>query len=177
MIESPTQQDLGRAKNAVQDYFIRKLLIPKIYFDADWGGTKPDLVAIDRAGVGDVHVVQLVKIATEHEDDPTSLKIYADILINAQIEEIRKTPAQFRYLALVGLAPTVDSYQPSSDQTKKLLAEDGVGRIGILLVDLAESEAVVRTAVRAERFRSSRDIIANADIFVAKATPNWEVRE
>jgi hypothetical protein len=58
-----------------------------------------------------------------------------------------------------------------------MLAEDGVGRIGILHVDLTEDDTSVRVILKAERFRSSKEIVEIADRFVGEHTANWEFRE
>jgi hypothetical protein len=59
------------------------------------------------------------------------------------------------------------------------LAPDGIGRVGILYVDLSEDEArfQVRVLLKAERRRSSKEIFEIADQFMATHTPNWENRE
>src|SRR5277367_627943 len=59
MTQAQVRQELGRAKNALQDFLIRKLVVPKVYLDAEWSGTQVDVLAIDRAGVGDVHAVRM----------------------------------------------------------------------------------------------------------------------
>ncbi|HUH64429.1 MAG TPA: hypothetical protein VLZ50_15590, partial [Terracidiphilus sp.] len=56
-------------------------------------------------------------------------------------------------------------------------AEDGVGRVGILVVDFAGDEPLVRATFKPERFRSSKELVQLADKFVADHTANWEVRE
>jgi hypothetical protein len=52
----------GRGKNAVAQLFSKKLIVPKIYFDARWPNrmTHVDVLAVDRSGAGDVHVVEIV---------------------------------------------------------------------------------------------------------------------
>ena len=49
-----------RGREAVADCLIRDLMVPNIYFDANWPNAQlqADVLAIDRAGTGDVHVVQ-----------------------------------------------------------------------------------------------------------------------
>ena len=53
------QLQLGRAKNAILAYLEKTLYVPKIYIDASWDGHTVGLLAIDRDGAGDVHVVTL----------------------------------------------------------------------------------------------------------------------
>jgi len=167
------KQDLGRAKNALQDYLIHKLLIPKIYMDANWNGMPVDVLAIDRAGVGDVHAVRMVPL------EP-GIGISAAFILFATpsqspIEEFRSLPSHYRYVAVVG--SDQDSYEFNPAVVWNSLAEDGVGRIGILYVDLSEDEPSVRVILKAERFRSSKEIVELADHYVAEHTANWEIRE
>jgi hypothetical protein len=177
MIQEQTQQELGRAKNALQDYLVRKLLIPKIYLDADLNGTQLDLLAIDRAGVGDVHAVQVVPVEPDGQGDWQFLVTKAAILVNEHSKLLCSLPTQYRYVALVGFTPGMERFVPSSELMRRLLAEDGVGRIGILSVDLSEDDPSVRVVLKAERFRSSKEIVELADRYVADHTANWEFRE
>jgi hypothetical protein len=57
------------------------------------------------------------------------------------------------------------------------LAADGVGRVGLLFVDVAEDDAPVEVLLKPERFRSSKQILELTDRYVAEHTANWEVRE
>jgi hypothetical protein len=177
MIEEQTRQDLGRAKNALQDYLIHKLLLPKVYLDAKWNGTQLELLAIDRAGVGDVHAVLIVPVEPNGQPDWQFLITKAAILVNEQIKLLGSLQAQYRYVALIGFAPGMERFNPSSELIRRMLAEDGVGRIGILFVDLSEDDPSVRVVLKAERFRSSKEIVELTDRFVAEHQANWEFRE
>jgi hypothetical protein len=70
-------------------------------------------------------------------------------------------------------------FNPADGIPWNSLAEDGVGRVGILYVDLSEDDPKlqVRVILKAERFRSSKEIVELADRYVAEHTANWEVRE
>jgi hypothetical protein len=165
---------LGRAKNAVQDYLIHKLLYPKIYLDAEFNGKKVDVLAIDREGTGDVHAVYVVYQGTDVEN---ALETMVANIVTPP------TPAKilphFMYSAVVNNGPGASKYVPSEQIVQKSFAEDGVGRVGILYVDLCEDDPKfeVRVILKAERFRSSKEIVELADRFVAENPPNWEVRE
>ena len=69
LMELQSEHYRGRAKNAVQDYLVHKLLYPKVYLDTDLDGWKLDVLAIDRVGVGDVHGVRLVLWEPGHLDN------------------------------------------------------------------------------------------------------------
>jgi hypothetical protein len=171
------EQQVGRAMNAVQEFLVHKLLFPKVYLNADWNGNQVDVLAIDRTGVGDVHAVRLVPVESNGEPDWQFLVTKAAILINDQIELLCSLPAQYRYMALISFSPGMERFYPSSELTRKMLAKDGVGRIGILHVDLTEDDPSARVILKAERFRSSKEIVELADHFVAEHTANWEFRE
>jgi hypothetical protein len=177
-----TRQDLGRAKNALQDYLIKKLLVPKVYLDADWDGVSVDVLAVDRAGSGDVHAVQLfpldqgigIRAAFVLFANP-SLRS-ADGLISP-VEGLRSLPCHYRYVGVVGDGPVEHKLNVADYGLSQWLAEDGVGRIGILYVDLSDDEPSVQVVLKAERFRSSKEILELADRFVAENTPNWQIPE
>ncbi len=175
MIETQTKQELGRAKNALQAYLIRRLVVPKVYLDADLNGAPVDVLAIDRAGVGDVHAVRMFLL------DKSSSIAAAFILfaskLDSRVEEIRSLPSHFRYVAVVSDEPYAGKFDPSHEIIWQSFAEDGLGRVGILYVDLSEDDPSIRVILKAERFRSSKEIVELADRYVAQHTPNWEVRE
>lgn len=178
MPEIQTEQNLGRAKNAVQDFFIRKLLYPKVYLDAGWSGMHVDVLAIDRTGVGDVHAVRIAPVrfgdgAANWQDHA----IKAAMIVNESSDGLLAMPGQFRYIALFNESPDLRRFEPTVALTHKLTATDGVGRIGILVVDFAEEEPSVRTILKAERFKSSKRVIELTDSFIAANQANWELRE
>jgi len=177
MIEAQDQQQVGRAMNAVQEFLVHKLLFPKVYLDADWNDNKVGVLAIDRAGAGDVHAIRLVPVEPNGEPDWQFLVTKAAILINDQIESLGSLLAQFRYIALISFSAGMEKFYPSAELSRRMLAKDGVGRIGILHVDLTEDDPSVRVILKAERFRSSKEIVDLADRFVAEHTANWEFRE
>ncbi len=177
MIQSPLQ-DLGRAKNALQVYLVQKLLVPKVYLDAEWNGVRLDVLAIDRAGVGDVHAVKIV-----HQGSPGSIPEALNIVIanlgidRDAMQRLRSLPSHYRYVAVVNDKPDAGKFNPAELPIQQSLAEDGVGRLGILYVDLSEDDATVRVLLKPERFRSSKEIVELADRYVAEHTANWEIRE
>jgi hypothetical protein len=166
----------GRAKNLIQDYLIHQLLFPKVYLDAEFNGKKVDVLAIDREGTGDVHAVYVTYQGT-HVENALEVSL-ANIAANAGIPPAKIVP-HFLYAAVVNGGPGTSKYAPSEEIIQKSFAEDGVGRMGILYVDLCEDDPKfqVRVILKAERFRSSKEIVELADRFVAEHTANWELRE
>lgn len=175
MIDSQIRQELGRAKNALQNYLIRNLFIPKIYLDAEWNGVPVEVLAIDRAGVGDVHAVRMVPPQGRYIEDGGTQKIGR--LVSDLVNAFRSFPSHYRYVAVVSDDPDTRRFNAAEVIKRDSFAQDGVGRIGILYVDLSEEDPSVRVILKAERFRSSKEIVELADQFVAEHTPNWEIRE
>lgn len=170
MISIQMAHGLGRAKNAVQAYLTRKLLFPKVYLDQVFNGREVDVLAIDREGTGDVHAVNIVYQGTDVEG------ALEQVAASIGIPPARIVP-HFIYAAVVNNGPGARRYVPSEQIITKSFAEDGVGRMGILYVDLTEDDPTVQIILKAERFRSSKEIVDLADRFVAEHAPNWEVRE
>jgi hypothetical protein len=176
LLELQVEHYRGRAKNALQDYLVRKLLYPKVYLDADWDGGKLDVLAIDRAGAGDVHGLRLVPWEPGHSDDH-GYSAYLEKAVAAAVTEFVGFRGHFRYLAVICTVPDKQQWIPSKGLKNQCLAADGVGRLGLLYVDVTEEDAEVRILLKAERFRSSKEIVELSDRFVADHTANWEYRE
>src|SRR5580698_8154521 len=132
MTQTQTQQELGRAKNTLQDYMIRKLVVPKVYFDAEWDGKLVDVLAIDRAGVGDVHAVRMFAADYEKEKYISTLRGY--------VKEFRSHRSHYRYVAVVNDSAGMPKIHPEESTFRDSFAEDGVGRVGILYVDLSDDD-------------------------------------
>ena len=58
------RQRKGRAVNAVAEMLEKRLAVPKIYLEPSRHYIAADVLAVDRAGSGDVHAVQ---IKLEHD--------------------------------------------------------------------------------------------------------------
>jgi hypothetical protein len=176
LLELQIEHYRGRAKNALQDYLVRKLLYPKVYLDANWDGGKFDVLAIDRAGVGDVHGVRLVLWEPGHADDH-GYSAYLEKAVAAAVTEFVGFRGHFRYLAVICTVPDKQQWIPSKGLKSQCLAADGVGRLGLLYVDVTEEDSEVKVLLKAERFRSSKEIVELSDRFVAENTANWEYRD
>lgn len=127
-----------RAREAVAAVFVRRLMVPTIYFEPRWpdGQHWADVVAIDRAGSGDHHVIEIKQeAAAEH------------------IVRALAWPAPYRWFAY-------SADHTDSRATERLVegsyAPDGAGRVGIMRVsrtDLGSLKAQI--VVKAERFPGS----------------------
>ena len=155
----------------MQEYFIRKLLFPKVYLDVEFMGVQVDVLAIDRSGTGDVHEAIIVYMGENAEG-----------ALELVIANVRSTPAakrmpHFVYGVVVSDGPEGGAFVPSEHLLQYSFADDGVGRVGILFLDLAGNDPSPKVVVRAERFRSSKEIVEQTDSFVAEHIPNWEARD
>lgn len=166
----------GRAQNTIQDYLVRKLLYPKVYLDADLDGWKLDVLAVDRAGLGDVHGVRLVRWEAGRLDNH-GYSARLEKTVSAAVSDFVGFPGHFRYLAVVCTEQGKQQWIPSKGVKNSAHAPDGVGRLGLLYIDLTEENPEVVVLLKAERFRSSKEIVELSDRFVAEHTANWEFRE
>ena len=152
------QQMESRGKNAVADLFTRKLLLPKIFFDARWPSRSSviDVLAVDRAGAGDIYAV-LVRASSELLDDA--------------VERLKVQPAHYKYLALISGS---GNYRP---QETALYAPNGLGRIGILLLEEdRQSKLSAREVLAGERFRVAPEYIKQMDKFTDRQHADVAVR-
>ncbi|MHB1675305.1 MAG: hypothetical protein ACYCSP_13755 [Acidobacteriaceae bacterium] len=173
------EQVIGRAKNAMLSFFEQRLSVPKIYLDADWEGKKVDVLAIDRAGVGDVSVALVVK--TQGSSPLPKLLSSFDLDL---LQKLHSLPAHFKYLVAISEDastwgnPELRQVLPKIlPQLHKLFADDGVGRIGLILIGLGDERPNFLASFPAERFRSNQHIYDLADAFASSHTADFEVRE
>jgi hypothetical protein len=174
-------QQLGRAKNAISGYFDRRLSVPKIYMDAEWDGERVDVLAIDRAGVGDAYITTLLPglfpVGSEFDNVWEKGR---DSLFQSTTASLLTRRAQFRYVAQLATSLNqknrLDLRRAYEDSTEGF-AEDGIGRVGVLLIDSSANDFEVYELVKAERFRSTKEILALTDAFVQTHTPDMEYRD
>lgn len=150
------QQMEGRAKNAVLGFLQKELVVPKVFFDAQWPSKNQsvDVLAVDRAGAGDVHIFEIKSIGNA----------------TAAIPTLFQTPAHFKYLVIL-------DEQTYRLRPEALISPNGVGKIGVISVS-EESDGSLRTILRqkAERFADPDKIYSRIDRFVASNRPVWQVR-
>jgi hypothetical protein len=171
------RQQLGRAQNAVSVYLTRKLVVPKIYLDAHWNQEPIDLLAIDRAGVGDVHAVRMITRELNSEIGKGGESVRTIARTGEYVQQMHSFPCQYRYVAVVSNLSYGLTHKFSVAFKKETFAEDGVGRIGILFVDVAGDDPKVDEIIKPERFRSSKQILDLTDEYVATHTANMEYRD
>ena len=174
-MKTAEERQLGRAKNAALAYLERKLSIPKIYINAIWDGHDVDVLAIDRDGVGDVHVVLLFAINVSSD----TAALFKDLTqaIEPLMDRFSIIPAQYKYIAAVNTNPNglIALFGLPHPIAEKSFAPDGIGRIGFLTIDEApDGELHAKIVFKPERFRAK--IAKLADEYVEQHTADWEMR-
>ena len=152
------EQQRSRVKNAVARFLFGALIVPKIFFDASWPprkGRRVDVLAVDRAGAGEIHIAE-VKVGSSDLAEP--------------IRRLAEIPAHFKYLALFNNG----SYSPSD---RSLYAPDGMGRVGVIQVrENRADELRAEFVVRPERFRLDSSYFKHIDKFTAARPADMEIR-
>lgn len=129
-----------RSRDAVASCLIRRLMVPRVYYEATWpheDSPPVDVLAIDRDGVGDPHIVEIRGKASD------SL---------ATIPRLMAMSAPFRWIAY--LSGTEDEAAAQSLISQKVLyPPSGAGRIGVIeIVETSGGDLGANIRIRAERF-------------------------
>jgi hypothetical protein len=150
---------------------MRMLLVPKVYFERAWPPpegayfARVDVVAIDRAGTGDVHVVE-------------TSKSLADALADG-VATVKDIPAHYRWVAYQGegLRPVGLQAVLDLQSERPLLPRKGMGRIGVIeVVRMAGGDLGANIRLKAERFQPG-DIDAAIQEFQRREKPDIEFKE
>jgi hypothetical protein len=126
-----------RAQDAVSRCLLRFLTVPKVYFDREWAepAHQVDVLAVDRAGSGDVHVVEI--------------KRNASVAIST-LPKLFQTPGSFKWIAVFAdtLTPELEAIL-----NRSLLPDSGKGRIGLIKIIGTDSDDLTAfVAIKSERF-------------------------
>lgn len=129
-----------RAREPVARCLIRQLIVPRVYYEADWPGMtdgRVDVLAIDRDGMGDTHLVQIRKGAA------AALDLVPGLL---------RARAPFRWIAFLrGSEDEVSA--PALVSQEILYAPDTAGRVGVIeIVQMAGNDLGANVRIKAERF-------------------------
>lgn len=160
-----------RCLEPVAQCLIRALMLPKVYFERVWPppsgrrSARVDVVAIDRDGTGDVHVVEVGQSLRDALSDG--------------VKAIRDVPAQYRWVAYQGegLLPPDDEAELAMLSEKPLLPEAGMGRIGVIeVVYMSSGDLGARIRLKAERYQPG-DIDADIQAFLRQEKPDIEFKE
>jgi len=134
-------------------------VVPKIFLEAAWPSyRRVDVLAIDRAGAGDVHAV-FVKASFAELGDA--------------VRDVMNIPAHFRYVA------SFENTSPQQMNESQLYAPNGIGRVGVISVgEHAEDRSLyARLVIAPERFRLEDKYWKEVDAFLASSAPDVEIRD
>jgi hypothetical protein len=177
------RQQKGRAVNAVAEVLRKKLLVPNIYLEPHPHFPAADVLAVDRAGAGDLHAVRIkleAEIVRKHAsaalDSRRWMRLDAKMMMKTMNQQLMRMAAHYRYLAIprdiwdaLKEEPEVFSY-----------SSDGIGRIGIIsITDQREGLPSAEIVVTPERFRVDAAKLTKIEknlINNKKVRPDIEVR-
>lgn len=129
-----------RALEPVARCLVRRLIVPRVYYDANWPGIEGgsvDLLVIDRDGVGDAHLVEIRRNAS-------------DAL--TAVPRLLDARAPYRWIAFQRGTEDQASAEALASQTP-LYREGHAGRVGVIeFFEMAGSDLAVNVRVTAERF-------------------------
>jgi hypothetical protein len=136
MVDRPQLEH--RALEPVAQCLIRHLLVPDVYLDVQVDPDRRlDLVLIDRAGSGDVHLVEV------RATPANALDIAASLLV---------APGQYRWLAVHATEPEISTLRR---EMHAFLPAKGAGRVGLVrIVTMANNDIGANIVWKAERFHS-----------------------
>ena len=157
------RQKEGRAVNAVAELLRKTLSVPNIYLEPRAPKLAVDVLAVDRAGSGDLHGVEIKlgnDLARVRGKNPANVRALVQRIagqrlhLKRRIEEIHKhimsLPAHYRYLAV----PQSSCDLVLREMEPRLYSPDGIGRIGIIsITDQREGLPSAEIVVTPERFR------------------------
>ena len=139
-----------RAFDPVARCLIRRLFVPRVYFEADWPAAGPvhvDVLAIDRDGVGDAHLVEVRRTA-------------ADAL--ACLPSLLDASAPFRWVAFVSGTEDVESARALASQGP-LSDPARPGRGGVIeVLETPGGDLEAKVRITAERFLVTVHEVATA---------------
>lgn len=157
-----------RCMEPVAQCLIRILSVPKVYFDRMWpreNGAPVDIVVIDRAGTGDLHIVKVCR--TLNDALETGVAAALDI------------PAHYRWVCYQGegLFPHDEESELKLLSEEPLLPETGMGKVGVIeVVRMMRNELGANIHAKAERF-APYDIYPSIEDFEFSEKPDIEFRE
>jgi hypothetical protein len=176
------RQQKGRAVNAVAELLEKRLAVPNIYLEPRSPYIFADVLAVDRAGSGDLHAVE-IKLEDELRGkstvaaaiDPkrwmlTQLKATSKVIL----AQLMALPAHYRYLAI----PHSSWDLVMGELGPLLYSRDGIGRVGIIAITYrGQDPPTAELSIAPERFRVDAVKLGNVEKkLLQKVRPDIEVR-
>lgn len=182
------RQKEGRAVNAVAELLRKTLSVPNIYLEPHTSKLAVDVLAVDRAGSGDLHGVEIElgnDLAKKRSENPANTRaliqqIQGRRLLKRRLDEIHKQlmslPTHYKYLAV----PQSSCELVLTEMGRILYSPDGIGRIGIIsITDQGEELPSAEIVIIPERFRVDAAKLTRIEknlINNKKVRPDIEVR-
>ena len=174
------RQRMGRSVNAVAEMLRKRLSVPNIYIEPGSSYINADVLAVDRAGAGDLHAVQIrlglgddfTKPAAPHQMMNAWMRSIRETMNNRR-NSLMSLPAHYRYLAI-----PYDRFSLFVAESPSLYSPDGIGRLGVIAVtEHGEELPVAEVAIAPERFRVDPAKLRNIEKkLLEKVRPDIEVR-
>jgi len=176
--------------NAVAELLRQRLSVPHIYIEQRSSLLRADVLAVDRAGSGDLHAVEIKlpkdfgfkapvpKVSDARNRNKMSFGWYAQF--RKQMHEVHRQlmslPAHYRYLAIP--IPQINFELVMGELAPVLYSPDGIGRLGVIrIIDRGEESPVAELAIAPERFRVDPVKLGKIEkTILDKVRPDIEVR-
>jgi hypothetical protein len=163
----------GRVINAIAAMLRQRLSVPHIYFKPRLlGYSTLDVLAVDRAGSGDVHGVEIKVVSIV--PSPASIK---KLLV-----PLRSLPVHYKYLALNSRDIDINVLRKLANYPE-LFDDTGIGRVGIIAYDdrLLQADTTLNSdlttlVVSPERFLVRDGKLTMLERFLVHAKPDMQVR-
>ena len=179
------RQKEGRTVNAVAELLRKTLSVPNIYLEPRSSKLAVDVLAVDRAGSGDLHGVEIKlgnALPSERGKNPANTKaliqqrLHQRRIIVEISKQIMSLPAHYKYLAV----PQSSCDLVLREMGPLLYSPDGIGRIGIIsITDQGEEPPRAEIVIAPERFRVDAAKLSKIEknlINNKKVRPDIEVR-
>jgi|ERR1035437_1134195 hypothetical protein len=176
------RQQKGRVVNAVAELLRKRLSVPNIYLEPSSPYISANVLAVDRAGSGDLHAVEIWLRADFSKPVPATLdpsgwkRVLIGMTKKKIEEELGSLSTHYRYLAI----PHESWDLLAGDLGSQLYSRDGIGRIGIIAItDQGEEPPRAEIVIAPERFRVDAAKLSKIEknlINNKKVRPDIEVR-
>ncbi len=147
------RQREGRAVNAVAELLRQRLSVPHIYIEPRSSLLQADVLAVDRAGSGDLHAVE-IRLGIGFERAAEDATGWTLRVRRRKVRDIRdrliSLPVHFKYVAL----PERTWSTVVEDMGNLLYSSDGIGRLGVIaIIERGGESPLAQLMVTPERFR------------------------
>jgi hypothetical protein len=168
------RQSNGRIANTVATLLRKKLTVPEIYLRPRVPGvTGVDVMAVDHAGSGDIHGVEILF----GQNAPNASELAS------LFARLKAMPLHFKYFAVPESIVDVPTVYEAFSGVRAFDAQ-GLGRIGLICYTAsliegdvpALSDGTATLLIKPERFLLRGEKLETMERFIAKAKPDISVR-